>query len=165
MTKTDLSKGATSAAAAAKGQEEEDGSHPHSQPTLQRPLDVERQAESQKQSAVSVPRFVRRNLPYFQSENNVNVHHNQGLNIFKLVRHDWFHALLRLPGWISITLLLGFWTIMLFVFAAFYIWYDNKEPNETCGLGPPGKPIQFGPAFAFSLETCTTGPQNLFLIG
>jgi hypothetical protein len=122
----------------------------------QRPLDLERQSESEKHVA-SVPRFVRRNLPYFQSKNKLNVHHNQGFKIIWLVRHDWFHVLLRMKGWISTTFLLTIWTIMLLIFAAIYVWYDNKDPGVTCGLGPPGEPIQFGPAFAFSLETCTTG--------
>lgn len=33
---------------------------------------------------------------------------------------------------------------------------DAISPETECGLGTAGNPIQFGPAFAFSLETCTT---------
>ncbi len=33
---------------------------------------------------------------------------------------------------------------------------DANDPTVECGLGTAGNPISFGPAFAFSLETCTT---------
>lgn len=33
---------------------------------------------------------------------------------------------------------------------------DSLNPMVECGLGSAGNPIAFGPAFAFSLETCTT---------
>eukprot|EP00522_Entomoneis_paludosa_P016587 CAMPEP_0172452828 /NCGR_PEP_ID=MMETSP1065-20121228/10367_1 /TAXON_ID=265537 /ORGANISM="Amphiprora paludosa, Strain CCMP125" /LENGTH=360 /DNA_ID=CAMNT_0013204949 /DNA_START=118 /DNA_END=1200 /DNA_ORIENTATION=+ len=45
---------------------------------------------------------------------------------------------------------------MILIFAGFYVWQDNQNPNKNCGLGEEGQPIAFGPAFAFSLETCTT---------
>jgi hypothetical protein len=156
---TDTSKDAASAAAKTNVDQTKSmqvEGHPHSQSPQQRPFDLEQQAESEKHMT-SIPRLVHRGLPYFQSKNKVNVYHNKGINIFRLVRYDWFHVLLRTPAFISIPILLTIWTIMLLIFAAIYVWYDNKDPGVTCGLGPPGEPIQFGPAFAFSLETCTTG--------
>lgn len=102
------------------------------------------------------PRFIARNLPFFQSRNRVNVTHNQGFKIFLLLYHDWFHVLLRMPTWQSVPMLLAGWTSLIIVFAGLYVWVDNKNPEISCGLGAEGAPIKFGPAFAFSLETCTT---------
>ncbi|CAB9514290.1 rectifier potassium channel 2 [Seminavis robusta] len=42
------------------------------------------------------------------------------------------------------------------IFAGIYMRIDTDRLDENCGLGAPGQPIQLGPAFAFSLETCTT---------
>lgn len=102
------------------------------------------------------PRFIPRNLPFDQSRNCVNVVHNQGFKIFLLLRHDWFHVLLRMPTWQSVPCLLFSWTTLILLFAGLYVWVDNSDPSINCGLGPEGAPIEFGPAFAFSLETCTT---------
>lgn len=46
---------------------------------------------------------------------------------------------------------------MIIVFAGFYVAVDHRDATVDCGLGSVGSPIAFGPAFAFSLETCTTG--------
>jgi len=105
------------------------------------------------------PRLVLRNLPFHQSKNRVYVKHNQGLKIFLLLQHDWFHVLLRIPTWQSLPFLLAVWTSMIIVFAGLYVWVDNRDPDIGCGLGANGSPIRFGPAFAFSLETCTTGKR------
>ena len=45
---------------------------------------------------------------------------------------------------------------MIIVFAAVYVAIDRNDLEVNCGLGTEGNPIEFGPAFAFSLETCTT---------
>jgi len=102
------------------------------------------------------PRFIPRNLPFDQSWNRVNVTHNQGFKMFLLLRHDWFHVLLRMHTWQSVPMLLSGWTTLIIIFAGLYVWVDSRDPSIACGLGPEGAPIEFGPAFAFSLETCTT---------
>ena len=43
------------------------------------------------------PRLVERNLPFYQSKNKVSVIHNKGVHIMPLLRHDWFHAFMRMP--------------------------------------------------------------------
>ena len=69
---------------------------------------------------------------------------------------DWFHVLLRIPVWISVTALLVVWTVIIVLFALVYVKIDKAWLQEDCGLGDPGVPIQFGTSFAFSLETATT---------
>ena len=77
-------------------------------------------------------------------------------SIYLLVwKYDWFHVLLRQPTWLSLLALIGVWTAMILVFAGVYVAVDKKD-THGCGLGADGDPIEFGPAFAFSLETCTT---------
>lgn len=106
----------------------------------------------------AVPRIIRRNMGFNQSRNSVYVRQkNAVLKIWTLVQHDWFHAFLRLSTWKSLFFLLSFWTMMIIVFAGFYMAVDRERPDLECGLGSKGFPIAFGPAFAFSLETCTTG--------
>ena len=102
------------------------------------------------------PRYIERNSSYGQSRNRVNITHNHGIKIFYLLRHDWFHVLLRRPTWQSIAILLATWTSLVIVFGALYMWVDNQNPEIYCGLGAKNSPIEFGAAFAFSLETCTT---------
>ena len=72
-------------------------------------------------------------------------------------RYDWFHVILRVETWKSLLALLSLWTVLIIVFAGFYVAVDRHDIDQDCGLGDPGFPIGFGPAFAFSLETCTTG--------
>lgn len=46
---------------------------------------------------------------------------------------------------------------MIILFGAAYVGIDHYDPTVNCGLNPEeGIPINFGSAFAFSLETCTT---------
>lgn len=106
---------------------------------------------------LELPRLVRRNRPYSQSGNRLKVEHNQGFKVFLLLRHDWFHVILRLPTERSLLCLLTVWTALVLIFASLYVAVDNHDPNVSCGLGPVGSPIDFGGAFSFSLETCTTG--------
>ena len=101
------------------------------------------------------PRFVKRNLPFHQSDNCVNVRHNQGFRIYLLLQQDWFHVLLRIPTWQSACMLLSVWTVMLVIFSGLYVW-DQQNTPTYCGLGKDGTPITFRGAFAFSLQTCTT---------
>lgn len=102
------------------------------------------------------PRLILRNLPFNQSHNTVRVEHNQGWRIGRLVRHDLFHFLLRLPLYFSISLLLAAWSVAIVTFAGLYMAVDRQDPNLPCGLGPAGSPIQFYGAWAFALETTTT---------
>lgn len=107
-----------------------------------------------------LPRLVRRNLPFSQSRNQIKIDHNHRFRLLMLRRHDWFHVLLRASTWLSFLFLLFIWTSILFMFAGFYVLVDNRNPDVYCGLGPVGSPIQYGPAFAFSLETCATGTSS-----
>jgi Inward rectifier potassium channel transmembrane domain len=45
---------------------------------------------------------------------------------------------------------------MIIVFAGLYMLFDRHNGSINCGLAKDDMPIQFGGAFAFSLETCTT---------
>ena len=127
------------------------------------PVPEDRPIESDRAGGKQQPRLVLRNLPFQQSRNRVYVRHNQGFKIFMLLKHDWFHVLLRFPIWQSLPFLLAIWTLMIILFAGIYVWVDNGT-IENCGLGADGATIGFGPAFAFSLETCTTGKYpNLWL--
>ncbi|MGH7973933.1 MAG: hypothetical protein ACREBR_00305 [bacterium] len=119
-------------------------------------------------------RLVHRNLPFFQSKSEIQIQNNHPFTtyartLFMLWRNDWYHIFLRRPTYISLTLLLTAWTVLLLIFAGVYMGLDASLPSIDCGLGPPYHPIQFGPAFAFSLETCTTvgytlpnGTNNFF---
>ena len=98
-----------------------------------------------------LPRLVVRDVGS-QSSNIVQVVHGGGEDIWKLQLLDWYHTFLRRSTLSSMLFLLGVWTAMILVFAGAYMAIDNG--NETfCGLGKEEEPIQFGPAFAFSLET------------
>jgi hypothetical protein len=100
---------------------------------------------------------VDRNYPFHQSQNRIAVkNENHFSHIFPLLIKDWFHVCLRIPVWISVSVLLLIWTIFIFIFAAVYVHIDEKWLDRDCGLGEPNSAIQFGTAFAFSLETCTT---------
>ena len=114
------------------------------------------QADSSNRPQPMPPRTVIRNLPFHQSKNRFAVDHNQGWNMLWLLRHDWFHVFLNIPTPRSLFFLLSVWTGMILLFAFFYMKVDSRVPTVTCGLGVDGNPIEFGPAFAFSLETCTT---------
>jgi hypothetical protein len=87
----------------------------------------------------------------------VNVHHNHGLKIFRLIRYDWFHVILRYPKGLCLLCLISIWTFVVIIFAFIYVGVDGRVPTVDCGLGTVGSPIRFGQAFAFSLETATTG--------
>jgi hypothetical protein len=102
-------------------------------------------------------RLVRRNLPFFQSKNSLRVaNQHSEMRLFYLLARDWFHVVLRMNLVLSLFVLLSLWTLLIILFAGIYMRIDRRRPHEDCGLGPPGYPIQFAPAFAFSLETCTT---------
>jgi hypothetical protein len=105
---------------------------------------------------IELPRLILRNRPFGQSNNKVNIEHNQGWKIYALLKHNWFHAFLRWPTSRSLLALMIFWTGAILIFALFYMWHDNADPSLPCGLGKADEPVGFGTAFAFSLETCTT---------
>ena len=107
-------------------------------------------------------RLVRRDLPFAQSRNRVHVGHNHGWKIMRLLRHDWFHVILRYPPGLSLLVLLSVWTGFVIIFAFLYVEVDNRDPNVDCGLGIVGDPINFGQAFSFSLETTTPGKVYYF---
>jgi len=106
-----------------------------------------------------IPRLVHRNLPFKQSKQEIAVVNKtiyKGLKVQRILSQDWYHVILRWNTGFSILALLSTWTLMIIIFAGIYMRIDAGAPETNCGLGTPGNPIKFGPAFAFSLETCTT---------
>jgi hypothetical protein len=96
----------------------------------------------------------------------MEVEHNLGLQlVWKLVRYDLFHVLLRMPLYQSAFLLFSLWTVFILFFAGIYVAIDRQDPLTPCGLGPVGSPIKFYGAFAFSLETCTFPEHSSILFG
>jgi len=107
----------------------------------------------------NIPRLIHRNLPFKQSRQEVAVENKTSFRSFKVQRilsQDWYHVLLRQPAWYSILCLLLIWTLFIVLFATIYQKIDRDNPSVECGLGPKNQPIEFKPALAFSLETCTT---------
>ena len=100
-----------------------------------------------------IPRLVPRDLPFNQSY-HVAVRNKE--RILTLMFLDWFHVFLRFPVWMTLPILLAFWTAIILLFAAIYVRLHTLNKNLDCGLGPPGTPMAWATAFAFSLETCTT---------
>mmetsp|Transcript_13326 Transcript_13326/g.16204 ORF Transcript_13326/g.16204 Transcript_13326/m.16204 type:complete len:563 (+) Transcript_13326:117-1805(+) len=106
-----------------------------------------------------IPRLVHRNLPFKQSRQEIAVVNKSVFKTLKLQRiisQDWYHVLLRWNTCLSVLFLLTIWTLSIVIFALIYMHVDARNPMVGCGLGKEGEPIGFSPAFAFSLETCTT---------
>jgi len=104
-----------------------------------------------------IPRLVHRNMHLHQSDNKIATINSKGLrsvSLKRILRQDWFHVLLRMPFLTSMMSLLIIWILAVIMFAAIYMSVDDSK--NDCGLGQEGETISFGPAFAFSLETCTT---------
>lgn len=110
----------------------------------------------------NIPRLVHRNLPFKQSRQEIAVVNKtifksmRMQRILRILSQDWFHIFLRQPTYQSLPALLCLWTFIIVIFAFIYQRIDRDDPHTECGLGPAGAPIKFAPAFAFSLETCTT---------
>lgn len=107
----------------------------------------------------NIPRLIHRNLPFKQSRQEIAVENKTNFRSFKVQRilsQDWYHVLLRQPAWFSVCCLLLLWTFFIVLFALIYQKIDRDNPTLECGLGAIDQPIEFKPAFAFSLETCTT---------
>ena len=113
---------------------------------------------SRLKSKVFLPRLIPRNFPFDQSSNGVKIFNEHKHVIWGLLRRDWFHAMLRIPGWLSLLLIVFVWVLMIVIYAFVYMAIDSSTHNlnKNCGLGEPSVPIQFPAAYAFSLETCTT---------
>jgi hypothetical protein len=95
-------------------------------------------------------------MPFNQSRNVFQIMHNQGYKIGRLIRHDYFHVLLRLKPWKTLSMMLLLWTLIIVAFGGFYMSVDDSKPGSNCGLGLKGAPVTYATAFAFSLQTCTT---------
>ena len=121
------------------------------------PTDIHSGMHSTRTIFSSRHRLVKRNLPFFQSKNEMQVsNQHMEFRLWKLLWQDWFHVFLRMDIRLSLCLLLGGWIGCCLLFAFVYMYIDRINPAENCGLGGVGNPINFGPAYAFSLETCTT---------
>eukprot|EP00586_Coscinodiscus_wailesii_P017614 CAMPEP_0172500448 /NCGR_PEP_ID=MMETSP1066-20121228/138462_1 /TAXON_ID=671091 /ORGANISM="Coscinodiscus wailesii, Strain CCMP2513" /LENGTH=460 /DNA_ID=CAMNT_0013274685 /DNA_START=130 /DNA_END=1512 /DNA_ORIENTATION=- len=136
---------------------------PASEPTSPRIGNRIRQAVrtiSMESGITEAPRLVKRNRPYHQSLDIMNVHNKYGKHRWTLLRnflwHDWFHMLMRMSTSLSLLLILTLWVSFIMMFAVIYMAIDARDPTVECGLGFDNYPIQIYGAFAFSLETCTT---------
>lgn len=105
-------------------------------------------------SQVFLPRLIRRDLPFHQSKNRVQVRSKH--TVWWLMWYDWFHILLRAPTHITISALLMLWTASIVLWALIYVFVDTNQVEKDCGLGEPGYPIGFGTGFAFSMITAST---------
>ena len=107
------------------------------------------------------PRFVKRNLPFHQSRNCLNIR-LKGLDRYAgtmLLQEDWYHILLRWDTAKSSLLMISTWTVMILIFAGFYKLVDYAYYRVDCGLVNPDDPravLHYGAYFAFSLQTTTT---------
>jgi hypothetical protein len=107
------------------------------------------------------PRFVKRNLPFHQSRNCLNIR-LKGLAKYAgkiLLQEDWYHVLLRWDTLNSSILMLTTWTIAIMIFAGLDMLVDYLYFGIDCGLVNPADPrrtLHFGAYFAFSLQTATT---------
>ena len=109
----------------------------------------------------NIPRLVHRNLAFDQSKQTIAIENKTNYKALKLQRilfQDWYHVFLKYNTVHSVFCLLLIWTTVIIIFALIYMKIDARleENNTHCGLGTEGATITFGPAFAFSLETCTT---------
>ena len=107
------------------------------------------------------PRFVKRNLPFYQSRNCLNIR-LKGLSKHAgkmLLQEDWYHLLLRWDTTKSSLLMISTWTVTILIFAALYMLVDYIYYGIDCGLVNPDDPrrvLHYGAYFAFSLQTTTT---------
>jgi len=54
------------------------------------------------------------------------------------------------------------WTGVILAFAGIYVWHDTVHHGGQCVLGGiNGEVISWGGAFAFSLQTCSSGGKFL----
>ena len=114
----------------------------------------------------NLPRLVDRGLAFHQSPNKVHLRHNQGWNIYRLLRFNWFHVMLRWPSKYSFTFLVTAWTGQILFFALLYVWNDEVHRGGRCVLGGAnGEVIGWAGAFAFSLQTCNTVGKDILEIG
>lgn len=121
------------------------------------PIDFSDKADGTDIDPASRVRLVKRDLGHNQSSNELGINYTGlDVDICGLLRRDWFHAILSVPTTVSILTFLLVWTLVILLYAVLYREYDRLDPEMECGLGNKGQPINFGPAFAFSLETCTT---------
>jgi hypothetical protein len=108
-----------------------------------------------------LPRLVDRNRAFHQSSNKVHLRHNQGINIYRLLRFNWFHVFLRWPTKYSFFFLMSVWTGIILVFAVLYALNDEMNRGTHCVLGGlNGEVISFGGAFAHSLQTCSAASKD-----
>ena len=108
----------------------------------------------------NLPRLVDRNRAFHQSSNKVHLRHNQGINIYRLLRFNWFHVFLRWPTKYSFFFLVSVWTGALLFFAALYVLHDEMNRGTHCVIGKNGEVIHFTAAFAFALETTATNGKD-----
>ena len=131
------------------------------------------QDEEEEEKDLARFRLVKRNLPHFQSMNQVDIqqrthsspcpsnHDHSWLPSHWLPTHwalyqrDWFHILLRWNTFLSILFWSFIWTCSLLIFALIYLAASHSSNNKICYLAN-GFTFDFTAAFAFSLETAMT---------
>jgi hypothetical protein len=109
---------------------------------------------SQSRTNVRWKRLIERTNPFHQSSWNVNVRCTERPNDYKtrrarwtLLFRDWFDYILSFRTSLLISILAVFYTILLIIWALFYMAIDCKESAPR---------LNFQEAFAFSLQTATT---------
>lgn len=76
----------------------------------------------------------------------------RGMNFFN--RISWYHTMIDMPRWKFLSVLLGFYVIVNFVFAAFYYLIGIEYLD---GIDNSGSDVlKFGKAYFFSAQTFTT---------
>jgi hypothetical protein len=114
---------------------------------------------------IHMPRLIRRDLPYHQSRNRLNL---EMKDLKKMVgglrQEDWFHVALRQNTYKSLLILLISWTLAILLFAGLYMGVDKAYSGTDCGLASNDRGLlNFGAYFAFSLETTSTVGKDIVL--
>lgn len=87
---------------------------------------------------------------FLKKSGNANVK-KTGIGIIDSI--SWYHALLNIPRWKFMVIIIGFYLIMNLLFASIYFFIGVEYLK---GISAISKMEQFGQAFFFSVQTITT---------
>jgi len=88
---------------------------------------------------------------FINKDGSANIE-KRGMPFFS--RISWYHTMLTMPGWKFISVLLGFYAAVNFVFALMYYAIGVEYLN---GIDDSGSELlKFGKAYFFSAQTFTT---------
>ena len=153
-------------------------------PHMFRPREQEEEEDDENKNLTRL-RLVKRNLPHFQSKNQVSIQQRSKVRLvrshtappdtnpflnryvyqwlpsewlpshFALFQRDLFHILLRWPTAVSILFWSISFTIFVILFALIYLAASKSSSKDVCNLAA-GFEFDFTAAFGFSLLTATT---------